>query len=419
MKYYLVGIKGTGMSSLACLLFDLGNDVTGSDVENNFGFEEGLYERKIKVLNFDVNNIKEGFIYIIGNAYKEDFSEVKKIKEAGYEYYYYHEFISKMDGFHIAISGTHGKTTTTKMIVDMLSDEPISYIIGSGLGKGKKGYKYLIYEACEYQDHFLKYRPDILVINNIELDHPDYFNSINDVYNSFIKLSHQAKKVIINSKELLPIKEHYICYGNNNCEYNYKILEENKSGYIIDINGEIFTLPFFGKHMINNFLSAYVVLRTLGFSDEYIRSKIVKIVLPKRRMEEEIIGKQIIVQDYAHHPTEIKSLYDSLNQKYENIPITVIFQPHTYSRTLALSSLFLSALSFFDEVYILPTFSSCREPFDSKLQKQIDYLFKDFKCIKAIEEITFSNEKRIYVFLGAGEVYKYILPFKKKVYENS
>ena len=138
----------------------------------------------------------------------------------------------------------------------MLDKEDIAFVIGSGYGGATKNYKYLIYEACEYQDHFLAYKPDILVINNIELDHPDYFNSINDVYNSFIKLGKQAKKVVLNNNILLPKKDNYVYYGNSNCEYNYRIIEENQEGFIIEINGEIFELPFYGKHMIDNFLSA-------------------------------------------------------------------------------------------------------------------------------------------------------------------
>ncbi len=407
------------MSALACMLYDLGHEVIGSDVLKNFGFEEGLQKRNIKVLEFNDNNIKSEYVYIIGNAYKEDFIEVKEIKKHGYEYYYYHDFISKLDGFHIAISGTHGKTTTTKMIADMLSEEPISYLIGTGEGNGKKDYKYLIYEACEYQDHFLAYHPDILVINNIELDHPDYFNSINDVYNSFKKLSKQSRKVIINVNEKIKKDEHFICYGNDNSEYIYKIIEENQNGYIIEINGEKFTLPFFGKHMINNFLSAYVVLKIIGYNDDYIKERIRYIKLPKRRMEEEKIGKQIIIQDYAHHPTEIKSLYDSISQKYPNIPITVLFQPHTYSRTLALSSSFIASLSFFDEVYVLPTFTSSREVYNKTLQNQVDNIFKEYKGVKTIDEVLFKKDKRIYVFLGAGEVFRYIKNLKKYIHENN
>ena len=407
------------MSALACMLYDLGHEVIGSDVLKNFGFEEGLQKRNIKVLEFNDNNIKPEYVYIIGNAYKEDFIEVKEIKKHGYEYYYYHDFISKLDGFHIAISGTHGKTTTTKMIADMLKDEPISYLIGTGEGKGKKDYKYLIYEACEYQDHFLAYHPDILVINNIELDHPDYFNSINDVYNSFKKLSEQSQKVIINVNEKIKKDEHFICYGNDNSEYIYKIIEENQNGYLIEINGKKFALPFFGKHMINNFLSAYVVLKTIGYNDDYIKERIRYIKLPKRRMEEEIIGKQIIIQDYAHHPTEIKSLYDSISQKYPNIPITVLFQPHTYSRTLALSSSFIASLYFFDEVYVLPTFTSSREVYNKTLQNQVDNIFKEYKCVKTIDEVLFKKDKRIYVFLGAGEVFRYIKNLKEYMHENN
>lgn len=407
------------MSALACMLYDLGHEVIGSDVSKNFGFEEGLFKRNIQILEFNICNIKPEYVYIIGNAYKEDFIEVKEIKNHNYEYYYYHDFIARLDGIHIAVSGTHGKTTTTKMIADMLAEEPISYLIGTGDGKGKKNYKYLIYEACEYQDHFLAYHPDILVINNIELDHPDYFNSINDVYNSFIKLSKQAKKVVINVNEKITKDEHFICYGVDNSEYIYRIVEENNNGYILEINGEIFTIPFFGKHMINNFLSAYVVLKTIGYSDDYIKERIGFIKLPKRRMEEEKIGEQIIIQDYAHHPTEIKSLYDSISQKYPNIPITVLFQPHTYSRTLALSSSFVSMLSFFDEVYILPTFTSSREAYDKKLQKQVDNIFKKFNCVKAVEEVVFRKDLRIYVFLGAGEVIRYIKNLKEYVNENN
>ena len=407
------------MSALACMLYDLGHEVIGSDVFKNFGFEEGLLKRNIKILDFNISNIKPDYVYIIGNAYKEDFVEVKEIKKHDYEYYYYHDFISKLDGFHIAISGTHGKSTTTKMIVDMLSEEPISYIIGTGEGKGKKDYKYFIYEACEYQDHFLAYHPDILVINNIELDHPDYFNSISDVYNSFINLSKQSKKVVINIDEKITKDEHFICYGNDKSEYVYRIVEESQNGYIVEINGKKFMLPFFGKHMINNFLSAYVVLKTIGYTDEFIEERIGFIKLPKRRMEEEKIGKQIVIQDYAHHPTEIKSLYDSISQKYPNIPITVFFQPHTYSRTLALSSLFSTSLSFFDEVYILPTFTSSREKYDTSLQKQVDYIFKEFNCVKTIDEVLFKNDRRIYVFLGAGEVFRYIKNLKEYMDENN
>ena len=111
-------------------------------------------------------------------------------------------------------------------------------------------------------------------------------------------------------------------------------------------------------------------------------------------------------------------MYDSIVQKYHNIPITVFFQPHTYSRTLALSTSFITTLSFFDEVYIFPTFSSCREQTENKLQVQVNHIFSSFKCVESMEEVKIKKEKRIYVFLGAGEVFKNIPKLKKMFDEN-
>lgn len=416
-KFYLVGIKGSGMSSLACVLHDLGNYVIGSDKEENFGFEEGIYKRKIKTLSFNKDNIKKGYTYIISNAYHEENEEVVRIKELGCKFYYYHEYISKMKGLHIAVSGTHGKTTTTKMIVDMLKDEKIAYIIGDGTGGAVKDYKYLIYEACEYQDHFLSYKPDLLVVNKIELDHPDYFNSIEQVYSSFEKLSKQSKKVVIKKDNGLKVNNNFITYGLSEVDYQYKIIEENSDGFVIEIKcfttDKIF-LPFCGYHMIDNFVSSYIVLKELGYTEEFIKTKINNIVLPKRRMEEEIFENQIIVKDYAHHPTEIKALYDALRQKYPKKEMVVFFQPHTYTRTLSLKNAFLNALDCFDEVYIFPTFSSARENQDLTLQEQVDEVFKKYHNVKDFSEIGVDNVSKIYIFLGAGALYKQVDHFKEK-----
>lgn len=417
-KFYLVGIKGSGMSSLASVLHDLGYYVMGSDKDDDFGFEEGIYKRNIKVVNFDEKNIKKGYTYIIGNAYHDENPEVKKIKELHCKYYYYQDYIASMKGIHIAVSGTHGKTTTTKMIVDLLKNEKIAYIIGDGTGGAVADYKYLIYEACEYQDHFLSYKPEILVVNNIELDHPDYFSSLEQVYSSFEKMINNSKNIIMNSNIGIKKKDNFILYGLGEV-YDYQIVEESKDGFVITIkeceNQEIFKLPFCGKHMIDNFMKAYLVLRKLGYTIEFIKRNIINLRLPKRRMEEEIFKKQIIVKDYAHHPTEIKALYDSLSQKYPKKKLIVFFQPHTYSRTLSLSNGFINALNCFDEVYIFPTFSSAREKIDDELQKQVNEVFKKYNSCDNIEKIKIDNRPNVYVFLGAGELYKQVNNFKKNL----
>lgn len=418
MKYFLVGIKGSGMAALASLLHDLGNYVMGSDKKSDFGFEEGIYKRNIKVVDFDEKNIKKGYTYIISNAYNEENVEVKKIKEQGYKYYYYQDYIASMKGMHIAVSGTHGKTTTTKMIVDLLKDEKIAYIIGDGTGGAVVDYQYLIYEACEYRDHFLSYNPDILVINNIELDHPDYFNSLEQVYSSFEKMISKSKNIIINNSIGIKQKNNFIVYGIGE-KYDYQILESSKEGFVIALkdyeNIQIINLPFWGKYMIENFMKAYLVLRKLGYTPEFIKSKTKNLHLPKRRMEEEIFKKQIIVKDYAHHPTEIKALYDSLRQKYPKKKLIALFQPHTYTRTLSLSNGFIEALDCFDQVYIFPTFSSAREKIDLELQKQVNEVFKKYQYCDDIDKINIENRPCIYIFLGAGELYKEVNKLKKKI----
>lgn len=399
LKYYLVGIKGSGMSALACMLHDLGHTVMGSDYESDYDFNDGLKKRKIKVFNFNETNIEannhlnkaneEKCIYIISSAYDANFIETKKIIELNKEYYYYHEFISMLPGIHIAVSGTHGKTTTTKMIVDMLDEEEVSCIIGSGYGKGVKDYKYLIYEACEYKEHFLAYNPDYLIITNIDYDHPDYYDSLESVNKAFEKLKTKSKFVI--TKDLV----------------NYQIIEKNELGFKIQIENEIYNLPFYGEHMIDNFICVYQLLKIFGYDSMKINEKIKNISLPTRRMQEYKVGEAVVIFDYAHHPTEISSVHQAIKHKYPDAFVTVFFEPHTYSRTIAYLDEFVKVLSMFDKVYIKDVFSSRREKKNQELQAGIDEAFNSFlKYDKNILKKIDLNNQNIYVFLGAGTIYQ-------------
>ena len=191
LKYYFVGIKGTGMSALALCINDIKETVIGSDNNMFYFTEERLKEKNIEILTFNKNNISryKDHIFIIGHSYNEtNNEEVKEIFDNNYEYYYYSDFINHyFKNIKIGISGTHGKTTTTTLTKTLFDFNQVSYIIGDGNGKGKKNSKYLIFEACEYYQHFLNYDYEYLIINNIDYDHPDYFKSFNDYQISFIK----------------------------------------------------------------------------------------------------------------------------------------------------------------------------------------------------------------------------------------
>lgn len=412
MKYFLIGIKGTGMSALATLLYELGHDVSGSDTSELYFTEASLQEHEIAYYPFNQAKLSNEYIYIIGNAYDETNPEVAFIKQKQYCYYYYHEFIGKvLKKEIIAISGTHGKTTTTSFLVQMLNHN-ISYIIGDGSGAGTNENKQLVLEACEYKDHFLAYHPKILVVNNIELDHPEYFKDLKQVIASFNKLAQQSELIIINGddKNARQINhDNLIRVGQNqDSEARFEIKEVTDDGYQVvlkylkqDYNIRV---PFYGTHMIYNIVLAYVTALTLG-----VAPSLERLELPIRRMNEVEYGQTILVDDYAHHPTEIKCLYQSLIIKYPDYPIKVIFQPHTYTRTLKLKKDFKSALSLFDEVYLAEVFTSKREKYNLYKQLKINKIFNLFhKFDPDILKQISPEKKEVWVFLGAGTIDNYI-----------
>lgn len=415
--YFLVGIKGSGMAALACVLSDLGFEVAGSDEEKYYFTEDKLRKKNIPIYHFSEDNIKEEYIYIIGNAF-EDSLEAKIIKAKGYPYYYYHQFIGQFfQGKKIAISGTHGKTTTTTFLKDLLSSRKVSYLVGDGSGKGTPNYEYFIFEACEYKNHFLSYNPDILIITNIELDHVDFFNNIKEVYKSFNTLAQKAKVVIVNGdnkyarKIKHPLK---ITFGfRKSCDARIEIIDQTSDGYVIIIyyHGEKyrFILPFTGRHNIYNFVGSVVASLFCGITIDEINEKLPDMKLPKRRTNIYEYGETILVDDYAHHPSEIKACFYALKQKYPGLPLKVIFQSHTYSRTLYFHKQFIKALKLFDEVYLDHVFSSKRETGNEVVESRVKRAFRMFPSFsdKVLERIN-KKEKAVWIFMGAGTVNDYL-----------
>lgn len=195
--YHFIGIKGTGMSALAQILHDSGEAVQGSDLEKYFFTEEALREKNITILPFDENNITEGLTIIAGNAFNDDHEEIKKAKELGLEFYRYHEFLGEwLTRFmSVAVTGAHGKTSTTGLLAHALKQNiPTSFLIGDGTGCGHPKSEYFVFEACEYRRHFLAYKPDYAIMTNVDFDHPDYFRSIEDVFDAFQSMAMNVKK---------------------------------------------------------------------------------------------------------------------------------------------------------------------------------------------------------------------------------
>ena len=206
MNIYLIGIKGTGMSALACLLSDLGHHVRGSDVTRYIFTEEKLKEKGILCDSLKNPNYKDYPYVVLCNTFWKQ-SVVEQLKKENKTIFTYQEMIRYLSNQtpSIAICGTHGKTTSALMIETMLSDkQTCSSIIGDGEGKGKKDADYFIFEACEYEDNFLNYTPNIIVLSNIDFDHVDYFKNQKQYNQSFLTFLNQCKDfVIINQDDAI------------------------------------------------------------------------------------------------------------------------------------------------------------------------------------------------------------------------
>lgn len=395
------------MSALALYLKSKGYEVVGSDVNKYFFTEDKLFDNNILIKEYDLNNITNEYVYIVGLSIKEENIEFKKIKDLNLKYYYYNDFIKKfIKEKIIAVSGTHGKTTTSYFLKQMAN---VSYIIGCGEGEFKNS-EYLVLEACEYQNHFHSYNPTLLIIQSLDYDHPDFFNNQKEIINSYQKMCSNSEIVLINGDDPNSKKikhQNIIRYGiNNDNDIVIKNIEIINGKYEFELAKfgitKYLTCNILGLHNLRNYVASYLALYLLGI--DVIKND--NFILPKRRMTIYQFNKSILIDDYAHHPNEIKSLYESIRllYPYNKYKYKVIFQSHTYSRTYKFKKNFKEALNMFDEVYLIDIFSSSREKENKILQKKIDLYFKKFK--KFTNDILLQidgNEEVVWVFLGAGD----------------
>ena len=367
--YYFIGIKGTGMASLAIMMHDLGNEVMGSDLEKHFFTEDELVKRGIKILPFDPNNIKDNYTVIIGNAFLEDFEEIKAARNnPTCKCYRYHEFLGKVIENYksVGIAGSHGKTTTTTMAKTVLSKfKKTAYLIGDGEGYLPKDAEYICIEADEFRRHFLAYHLDYAIINNIEIDHVDYFKDEIDYFNAYQEFVNQVKKVVIYNGEddwcnKLDFHnlEHY-SYGRDNKYDIYPAnLKEEPTGTSFDLyfQGEFkkhFNLPFVGTHLLLDSLGVIGLACVLNFDLDVTEEALKSYKGPKRRYVVEEYKDSIFIDDYAHHPTEVKVTLEATRKRYPDRRVVAIFKPHRASRVKYFVEDFKNALELADDVYLL------------------------------------------------------------------
>ncbi|HDP5663609.1 TPA: UDP-N-acetylmuramate--L-alanine ligase [Staphylococcus aureus] len=419
--YHFVGIKGSGMSSLAQIMHDLGHEVQGSDIENYVFTEVALRNKGIKILPFDANNIKEDMVVIQGNAFASSHEEIVRAHQLKLDVVSYNDFLGQIIDQYtsVAVTGAHGKTSTTGLLSHVMNgDKKTSFLIGDGTGMGLPESDYFAFEACEYRRHFLSYKPDYAIMTNIDFDHPDYFKDINDVFDAFQEMAHNVKKGITawgDDEHLRKIEAdvpiYYYGFKDSDDIYAQNIqITDKGTAFDVYVDGEFydhFLSPQYGDHTVLNALAVIAISYLEKLDVTNIKEALETFGGVKRRFNETTIANQVIVDDYAHHPREISATIETARKKYPHKEVVAVFQPHTFSRTQAFLNEFAESLSKADRVFLCEIFGSIRENTGAlTIQDLIDKIegasLINEDSINVLEQF----DNAVVLFMGAGDIQK-------------
>ena len=440
---HCIGIGGIGLSAIADILIERGYNVSGSDM-NESEITLKLAQRGARIfIGHRDENVVGADLVVYSAAIGKENPELVKAKELGIPAVNRAELLGVlMDEYKnsIAIAGTHGKTTTTSMVSLILENAKVcpTILVGGNLSEiggnvsvGKSDY--FITEACEYMDSFLQLKPKYEIILNIDSDHLDYFKDIDHIASSFEKFAHLVPKdgkiIAFDANpfvsKVISGLENVTTFGlSEGCDYSAKNIAFDESGmpsFEIYHHGTMLSkvhLQVPGEHNILNALAAYACAHSLGIDSNIICGTLNDFKGTQRRFD--IVGVTAsgvkIVDDYAHHPTEIKATLDA-SQNLPHNRLWCIFQPHTYTRTIALFDQFAEAFEKTD-VLILAEIYAAREKNIYKISSE--QLAEEIKKHHPEKEVLFMkdfhgianyvNEKAakgdLVITMGAGDVYK-------------
>ena len=439
---FFVGIGGIGMSGIAELLHNLSFNISGSDINENENVQR-LKSKGIKIfIGHSPNNIKNSDALVYSSAIPLENPEIIKARQKNIPVIRRAEMLGELISVKetsIAVGGTHGKTTTSSMIGTILhhAKQKPTLVVGglvhnfnsnSNLGEGD----IIVVEADEFDRSFLALKPTISIVTNIELEHTDCYNDIKelkDVFMQFCKsVPFYGESIIcIDSpavREILPyIKRPMTTYGRSrDAAYRAENIrfKENKSTYSFfcaeECLGDI-KLNVPGEHNVLNSLAAVTLGLEIGLSFQTIQRGISKYLGVRRRFDIKGIHKNImVVDDYAHHPTEVEATLKAAKTGWER-RIIAIFQPHLFSRTRDFFKEFAAVLQLADFVIISDIYPAREKPIPNITSKIIyDELYKSMrdKCIllsdldnlnKVVFEILKSGD--MVLTMGAGSIWRY------------
>ena len=439
-RIHFVGIGGAGMSGIAEILHNLGFYITGSDIQKS-DVVEYLSSLGIKIhIGHSADNVKNADVMVISTAIKDDNVEVIAAKEMGIPVIKRAEMLAELMRmkYSIAVSGAHGKTTTTSMIGEVLEYagfDPTVIVGGrvmgaqSGARVGKSNF--LVAEADESDMSFLKLFPTIAIITNIDMEHIDTYGTMENIKKAFVEFANKVPfygSVIINldwetNTEILPLIERKkVTYGlSRQADVRAENVELNgfSSTYDLFINNKFsgkVKLEVPGIHNVVNSLSVFAVGLELEIPPEKIIDGLSRFKGVRRRLE--VKGKKdgiMVIDDYGHHPTEIVTTLKAIKNLWDG-RIIVAFQPHRFTRTRDLHEKFGPAFMDSDMVFVLPIYPAGERPIEGVTHDLIYKAIKKsghrhVKKVDSLEEcldILKNTLKKgdLLLTLGAGNVYK-------------
>ena len=435
--YYFIGIGGIGMSSIAKYLVANNFKVGGYDLTKT-DITETLEKNGIEINYKDeLNSIPSQFtnqdvIVIFTPAITTKNRQLGFFKSQGNPIFKRAEFLGILTKKFktIAIAGTHGKTTTAAIVTHLFykTRQSFTAFVGGVLNEFNSnviinGNKYAIVEADEYDRSFLNLEPSYGLVTSIDSDHLDIYGSFDEVKKSFREFIEKITDKVVISKGL---GVDGITYSlNKKADYSANNISFSKTGYFFDLTtpSRIYKSVFFsqlGLHNLLNAIGAFAISSQVGIDEKELCKALSTFEGVKRRFQLVLNSKKdIIIDDYAHHPNEINAVWSALKDLYPYDKKCVIFQPHLYSRTKDFMNEFALALSQFDRVILLPIYPARELPIEgiksSVLQKKIKSK-NIVELVKRENLLSYINNipEKIKVFLGAGDIGLEI----KKIKEN-
>jgi len=406
----MIGVGGIGMSGLARLFLHDGKTVSGSDRAPSDITNALVSEGVNFFASQGASNITEGIdLVVYTEAMAKDHPEMVAAKELGVPMVNYFEALGLVANqyYLIAVSGTHGKTTTTAMLIDILEEAGLdpSAIVGSLRAKTKSNYragksKYFVVEACEYKRDFIHLEPDVLIITNLEAEHLDYYRDLSDVQAAFRELAMKVPEdgVVIaevSNPNVAPVIEGLKC----------QVMDYKKH---LDL---ALPLKVPGVHNRMNAAGALAAAAFIGIEESVAKSALSNFAGTWRRFEYkgELNGAPVY-DDYGHHPTEITATINGTREMYPDRKLILAYQPHMYSRTHALFDDFVRALSLADQVILAPIYAA-REQNESGVssEKLKETIGEKAKAVSGLDELVgeiknMADGSSVVLVMGAGDI---------------